>query len=579
MDKHEIAAIFEEIATLLTIKGENPFKVRAYIYAARALESLDEDVEVLIKTKRLKDVPHIGEHLTKKITALATKGRLPFYEKLKKSVPEGILELLKVPGLGGKRIKVLLEKLKIKNIKDLTEACQSGKIAKLGGFGIKSQNNILSGIDKMNSYEKRFLHWEVQEIANELIEKISHIKTVKKVEMAGSFRRQLETVGDLDIVASSKQPASVINAFVKLPFIKKVLLKGPTKTTVLLKKNIRVDLRVVLEEQFSFALIYFIGSKEHNIALRQRANKLGFTLSEYSLDPIKPKTKSPFKKKSIPSENDVYKVLKLRYIPIELRENMGEIEAAEKGKLPKLVEESDIKGDFHCHTASSDGHNTLNEMVEKAEKLNWQYLGISDHSKSSFQAHGLHEECLLEQIDQIKKLNRSKKYTPFVFAGIECDVLKNGKLDFSNAILKELDYVIISIHSSLNLDEKSMTERLIRAIENPYSTIVGHLTGRLLLKRDPIKLNVTKVIDACIASNKIIELNSQPLRLDMDWRFWHKAKEKGLKCMINTDAHNVDELDFYKAGVSVAKKGWLEKKDILNTLSLEEIKKYLNFRK
>lgn len=574
MDKHELAAILEEIGTLLTIKGENPFKIRAYHNAARAIENLEEDINKIVEKKALGEIPGIGERLSKKITTIVKTGRLPYYEKLKRSIPEGLLELLKVPGLGGKKIKILYEKLKIKTVKDLLEACQKGKIANLKGFGIKTQENILNGITKIKTYGQRFLWWDAQAIALPLLKKIAAFKDVKKVEMAGSFRRKLETVGDLDILAASRSPLKVINTFIKQPFIKKVISKGPTKASVLLNEGIQVDFRVVSEEEFSFGLIYFIGSKEHNIVIRQMAKKLGLSLSEYGFEPIDHK-KPIFPKRYKPTEDEIYRILGLCYMPPEIRENMGEIEAALKKQLPTLVEEKDIRGDLHCHTTASDGHSTLKEMVLAAQKLGWEYIGISDHSKSSFQAGGMDEEQLLSQIETIYRLNKSKKFSTYIFSGLECDILKNGKLDFPDSVLKKLDYVIASVHSSFSLDEKAMTARLIRAIENPYTKIVGHVTGRLLLLRDPYKVDLTKVIDACIQNGKIMELNAHPRRLDMDWRYWHKAKEKGLKCIINTDSHFTSDLLHYKAGVNVARKGWLEKKDILNTLPLSKMQSYL----
>lgn len=573
MDKHEVAAILEEIGTLLSIKGENPFKIRAYHTAARSIESLEEDLEAIVKAKTLKDLPGIGERLSKKITTLVLTGHLPYYEKLKKSLPKGLLDLLRIPGLGGKKIKILYEKLKIKSLNDLIEACKSGRVAKLKGFGKKTAENILNGISKFETYGKRTLWWDAKDIALPLLKKIAGIKDVQKVEMAGSFRRKLETVGDLDILAASKNPSKVINAFIKAPYIKKVLSKGPTKASVLLKEGMQVDFRVLSEEEFAFGIIYFIGSKEHNIVIRQIANKLNMSLSEYGFEPLKGKKLIHLQKK--PSEDDIYKALGLCYMPPELRENMGEIEAAKKRELPKLIEEKDIRGDLHTHTTYSDGHSTLNEMVKAAENLGWEYIGISDHSKSAFQANGMSEEVLSKQIAEICKLNKSKKFSSYVFAGLECDILKNGKLDFPDSVLKKLDYVIASVHSSLSLDEKAMTARLIKAIENPYTTIVGHVTGRLLLQREPYKVNLTKVIDACIANKKIMELNGHPRRLDMDWRYWHKAKEKGLKCIINTDSHHTLDLEFYKAGVNIARKGWLEKKDVINTLSLSKMQSFL----
>lgn len=578
MDKHAVSLILEEIGVLLNLKGENPFKVRAYHNAARSIEAVEEDLETIVQEDRLKDLPGIGEKIAEKVKLLVLKGRLPYYEKLKKSLPTGLLDLLNVPGLGGKKIKVLYEKLKIKSIDDLANACKKGKVAKLAGFGKKSEEKILYGLEKIKIYGRRMLWIDAERIARPILEKLLKLKEVQKAEIAGSFRRKLETVRDLDFLVSSTNEAQTMKWFTTQPWVEKILSSGPKKSSFLLKQGTQVDLRIIPQNEFGYALLYFTGSKEHNIHMRKRANERGFSLSEYALEPLKTKKRvvvpKVLKKKNV-EEEDIFASLGLDYIPPELREDMGEIEAAETGKLPKLVECKDICGVFHCHTTESDGHNTLEEMVAEAQKIGLEYIGIADHSKSSFQANGMDEERLLAQIKRIHALNKSKKYSPYVFAGLECDILKNGKLDFPNEILKELDYVIASIHRSFTMDEKAMTERLIKAIENPYTTMVGHVTGRLLLERDPYPVNLIKVIDACIANDKIMELNAQPLRMEMDWRLWRRAKEKGLKCCINPDAHYASGIQYYRLGVQIARKGWLEKKDIINTLSLKKMKTYL----
>jgi DNA polymerase (family 10) len=574
MDKHEVARVLDEIGVLLDITGGNPFKIRAYHNAARAVENLDEDLARVVKEERLEEIEGIGERIAKKITLLVNTGHLPYYEKLKKKVPEGLLDLLKVPGLGGKKIKTLYDKLKIKSTEDLLKACQEGKVAKLRGFGAKTQENILSGLGKIQTYSRRLIWWKAMEIGQPILEKLSQLKTVKKAEIAGSVRRKLETIGDLDFLVASSKPTQVMEWFTKQPEVEKVLSKGPTKSSVRLQKGVQADIRVIPEDEFGFALLYFTGSKDHNIRIRKRALERGWSLSEYGLEPAVKKPK-PLHLPKKPTEEDIYRALGYCYIPPELREDMGEFSAAEKGKLPVLIEEKDIRGVFHCHTTESDGHNTLEEMARAAEKMHWEYLGISDHSKSSFQANGMDEDRLFAQVEKIRKLNRSKKVSTYIFAGLECDILTNGRLDFPDSVLKELDFVIVSVHRSFNMDEKTMTARLIKAIENPYTTMVGHLTGRLLLKRDGYPVNFNKVIDACIANHKIMELNAHPMRLDMDWRYWHKAKEKGLKCSINPDAHTVDNLQFFRAGVNSARKGWLEKKDVINTLPLSKIQTLL----
>ncbi len=575
LGKKEIAQVFEQIAVLLELQAANPFRIRAYRNGARALLNTDEDLETLVKEKRLSDLEGIGEDLADKITTLYKTGRLPFYEKLKKSTPPGVLELLKVQGLGGKKIKVLAKKLKIRSIDDLKKACLDGKVAKLPRFGEKTQANILESLGHLETYQRRHLWWEAMEIAEPMMASLSKLKAVKQLEIGGSLRRKLETIGDLDFLVGSSNPSSVIHWFTTQPFVARVLAKGKTKASVKLKCGMQSDLRIVPPSQFEFALNYITGSKEHNIKLRDLALAKGLTLSEYGLESVNPRKKGPFAGRRIDSEEEIYKALGLSFIPPELREDRGEFEAAKKGKLPKLVENKDIRGTFHNHTTASDGKNTLKEMIAAAENLGWEYIGISDHSKSSFQANGQTEEQVLKQLQEIRKINASKKYKTYIFAGVECDILPSGKLDFSNELLSKLDYVVVSVHSVLNQDEKTMTKRIIRAIENPYSTMVGHVTGRLLLRREGYSVNVAKVIDACIANGKIMELNANPQRLDMDWRYWHAASSRGLMCCINTDAHSVETLQFYRAGVNAARKGWLEKRHILNTRPLKDVQKYL----
>lgn len=566
MNKDEIIAILEEIAILSELKGENPFKIRAYRNAAKTLEMLDEDLKLLAKENRLHELPGIGKAIEAKIATLLETGSLPFYESLKKSLPQGLIDMLNIPGLGAKKIKAIHEKLKITTIENLKKACEKKKIRKLAGFGEKTETNILNGILHLQEYSQRTLWWSAMEMAAPIVKKLKKLKEAEAVEIAGSLRRKLETVGDFDILVASSKPGPIMNWFTTQDFVETVIAKGRTKSSIRLKEGIQVDLRIVPKSQFGFALLYFTGSKEHNIQLRQIANQKGYSLSEYALTPSK---------KKLTTESSIYRFLGMDYIPPELRENRGEIVAAQARNLPKLIEEADIRGVFHNHTTESDGHATLEQMAKGAESLGWEYLGIADHSRSSFQANGLDEERLLQQIKAIKKLNRSKKFKVHIFSGTECDILKDGSLDFPDEILKELDYVVVSIHSRFKMDKKEMTRRIIRSLENPYTTMLGHMTGRLLLKREPYLLDSEKIIDAAIANGKIIELNANPQRLDMDWRLWHHAKEKGLLCSINPDAHTVESLDFFRAGVNCARKGWLTKEDVFNTWPLSRVKKFL----
>ncbi len=553
------------MATLLELKGENPFRVRAYRNGARALLNLEEDLVKVIREKRLTEFAGIGDHLAEKITQLYQTNQLDEYDQLKKSIPQGLLELIQVQGLGPKKVKLLYEKLKIKNIQDLKKAAEGGKIGKIKGFGEKTEKNILKALEHREIYQKRSLWWDGWQRGVPLLAKLKKVKGVKQAELCGSLRRKEETIGDLDLLVGSDQPASVIRTFAEMG--EEIVAKGDTKCTIRLEDGMQADLRVVAPDQYIYGLIYFTGSKEHNIELRNRSLKKGWSLSEYGFKGEKKKVLIP----KIKTEEEFYKLLGLSYIPPELRENMGEIEAAEKGMIPQLIEVKDIRGTLHNHTTASDGKSTLHEMVEAAEKMGWEYIGITDHSKSSFQANGLSEERLYEQIEQIRKM-KSKVH---IFSGSECDILPDGSLDYPNALLQELDVVVASVHSSLNQDEKTMTKRIIKALEHPMTTMLGHPTGRLLLKREASAVNLAKVIDAAIANQKIIELNGNPKRLDLEWRLWHKASEKGLLCCINCDAHSAEQLQFIETGVNSARKGWLTKKKVINTLSLKEMKSYL----
>ncbi len=479
MKREEIAEILEEMAELLELKGENPFRIRAYRNGARALRNLDADLEQLIKEKKLTEIEGIGDHLAQKISELFLKGRLSEYEKLKRGTPQALLELLQVPGLGPKKVQTLYKKLKIRSLSDLKKAAANGKIAKLAGFGKRSEAKILEALETSEKQGTRRLWFDAMKEARPILDALKKLKSVKKAEIAGSLRRRLETVGDLDFIASSSNPNAVMRWFTTQPFVKKILSKGSAKSSILLTSGIQADLRLVPHSQFAFALYYFTGSKEHNIRLRMQALKRGWSLSEYGIERIKKGARLPTAK--VDTEEKILKLFGLSYIPPELREDQGELKAAAENKIPKLIVEGDIRGALHCHTAATDGRNSLKEMVSAAQKLGWEYIGISDHSKSAFQANGQSEERLLAQIEEIRKL--SKKSDIRIFAGIECDILPKGNLDFPEKVLKRLDYVIVSIHSSFQQDEKAMTKRLIRAIEHPCSTIIGHLIGRLLLKR------------------------------------------------------------------------------------------------
>ena len=576
MDKKDIVEVLERIGTMMEIKGENPFKVRAYFSGARTLQTMEEDLGTVIEEERLGDVPGIGKALTEKIETLFATGELKFYDDLIASVPSGLLDLLEVPGLGGKKIKALHEQLEIDSIESLTEACNEGKVAELKGFGEKTQEKILSGIKNREAYSARHLWWKARKVADRILPGLEGLPQVERVEAAGSLRRGMETVGDLDFLVASSEPAPIMEWFTSMDGIAEVTAHGDTKSSVRLEDGMQADLRVVPGEQFFFALHHFTGSKDHNVRMRQKALSLGLSLSEWGLRPEEEKDSS---RKAGPveanCEEDIFKALGLQYVPPALREGMGEVEAAERNELPELLEYSDLKGCFHNHTTASDGRNTLEEMAAAADARGWEYLGIADHSKSSFQANGLDEERLAWQIEAIRELNKSGKFRCRVFAGSEVDVLSGGKLDFEDSVLESLDYVVASVHNGLTQDEETMTARIITALEHPRVTMFGHLSARLLLRREPSRMNVAKIIDAAIANGKILELNANPMRLDLDWRHWRRAAEKGLLCCINPDAHAVEQFDYQLAGVHAARKGWLTAENVLNTRTLEEIHAYL----
>lgn len=576
MNKEQVAAILTEIGTLLELKGENPFKTRAYFNAARAIESLDEPLETVVAEQRLGQIKGIGESLQQKITELVTTGRLPYYEELKASIPPGLIELLEIPGLGPKRILTLREKLGIESVETLEKACREGKVAALPGFGEKTQANLLEGIERRRKYATQHLLSEVWAAAEPLLEFLRQHPQVIRCSPAGSLRRSKEVVGDLDLLASSKQPAAVLDDFARQPGILKVLAKGDTKASVLLEGGLQADLRVVSDREFPFALMYFTGSKQHNIVMRQRAIERGLRLNEYGLFRSKEETRDP--KLLIPckDEAEVFQQLGLHYIPPELREDLGEFEAAEKGPLPRLLEWTDLKGSMHNHSTWSDGHNTLEEIVQLAQSLGLSYWAITDHSRSSFQANGLDPDRLRQQIRAIRDINRRLEDQGSDFrllAGTEVDILRD-RLDFDDDLLAELDFVIASLHVPAN-SEAENTRRLIRAAQNRFVHALGHPTGRLLLEREPYPVNLSAVIDACAETGTWIELNCNPRRLDMDWRHWPAALRKGVRCVLGPDAHRREHAAYLKLGVAVARKGWLRREDVINTLPLPQLRRAL----
>jgi DNA polymerase (family 10) len=586
MEVREIAARLEEIGTLLELKGENPFKVRAYQSGARALESLEEDLDELIEEERLDEVKGIGKALTEKIIEIRQTGQLPFYDKLRASIPEGLIEMLEIPGFGPKKIRKVHESLGIETIGGLKAACESGDIAELPGFGKKSAENILKGIANRIAYGARHLWWDAQAVALPLLEELRKLKEVERAEVAGSFRRARETVGDLDFIVSSSDPGPIMDWFTTRDTVAEVTAKGETKSSVRFEGGLQADLRVVPDDRFVFALHHFTGSKDHNVKMRQRALAQGLSLSEWGIfkkgedpaeDGVKP-TDRPLARKGIQEEKDLFKALGLAFVPPEQREGIDEIELAECGDLKPPLPLDVLKGTFHNHTKASDGHNTLEEMARAAAERGLEYIGIADHSKASFQANGLDAERLMDQVRKIRGLNESGALPARLIAGCEVDILKDGALDFDKSVLKELDYCVLSVHGSMSgQSEAEMTGRLIKAMETDTGClkILGHPTGRLLLRREGYAVNLRKVIEAAAANGILIELNANPWRMDMDWRYWRGAVEEGVPCVITADAHAVDDLDYLQGGIRCARKAGLQPEDIFNAQSLDQIESAL----
>ncbi|MFZ9919746.1 MAG: DNA polymerase/3'-5' exonuclease PolX [Terrimicrobiaceae bacterium] len=577
MNKDEIINIFENIARLLELKGENPFKIRAYLHASKALETLAEPLEKLSSEDRLIAVDGIGKATAEKIATLSTTDRLDYYNDLRDEFPPDILTLFDIQGLGGKKIKVLWDSLKIHSITSLERACKDGKVATLPGFGEKTATNILKAIDHMRSHAGEFRYGDIAALAGSLLEDLRTHPDVGQAQIAGSFRRKKEIVRDLDFLVSTKKPEAVMEFFTTHPLAENILAHGATKSSVILKSGIQCDLRAVTADEFPFALNYFTGSKEHNVRMRSRALSRGWSLNEYRFSAAEGRElREPLPE--IQEEADIYRALDLDPIEPELRENHGEIEAAEKHALPRLIEWSNLRGAFHNHTTESDGRSSLEDMVAAAKELGLEYLGIADHSKASFQANGLDEKRLAAQVARIAEINAAYKDI-HIFAGTECDILKDGSLDFSDEILASLDYVVGSIHSSFTMPAAEMTKRIIRAMENPHITMLAHPTGRLLLGREPYQLDIPAILEAAAATGTFIELNANPRRLDLDWRWWQMAKEKGVKCVINPDAHSTAGLQDLIFGIGIARKGWLTKDDVLNTLPLAQVRNVLQAKR
>jgi DNA polymerase (family X) len=569
ISKRDVVRAFDEVAMMLEVIDDNPFRIRAMFNAARAIEDLSEDLNEMLQSGRLLEVRGIGKSTVEKIKSLLETGTFPEYEELKKKVPPGMLEMLRISGLGPKKAKLIHDKLGIDSLEKLEEAARNGWIAELPGMGEKTQTNILAGIARYRKYSQRFLFSQAWHEASALLKIVRAVPGVTRSFIGGSLRRCRETIGDLDILATAKDAAPVMDAFTSAGKVATIINKGPTKSSVILNSGIHADLRVIPDDGFAAAAHYFTGSKQHNTEVRAIAKKKGYKLNEYGLfvgdsDEVIP----------LATEESLFEFLGMDYVPPELRENTGEIEAAIEHRLPKLVEYDDIRGVFHCHSKYSDGRATIEEMALAARDLGFEYLGMADHSQSAGYVNGLKPDRVIQQREEIDKLN--KQLSPFfIFAGIESDILQSGKLDYPDEILASFDYVVASVHGQFTGTEKEMTERIVRAVSNPYCTMLGHPTGRILLTRDGYPLDLRAVFEACVAHNTFMEINAWPNRLDLDWRHVKPAKEMGVRFVINPDAHTTKEIAFYKYGVNIARKGWLAKGDVLNTRSLADVRALL----
>jgi len=561
MNKKDVAKALEEIATLMELSGENPFKTRSYTNGARTIESLDEDLETLVKEKRLRELKGVGEALEQKIEELVTTGKLRFLEDLRAQFPPSLFELLEIPGLGPKRIKQLHDDLGIDSLEKLEAACQGDDLAKIKGFGPKMVAKLLEGIAFVRDHTGQHLCSESLRAAEALLAWLKEHAPVDAIEVAGSLRRRKEVTKDLDLVASSASPRKVMDAFTTAPGVARIVNHGDTKSSVILDDGIAADLRVVTAEQYPYALLHFTGSKEHNVVLRQRAKERKLKLNEYGLFRDEDEKLIVCK-----DETAIYKALDLPYIAPELREDRGECEAEE---LPRLVEQDDLLGVIHCHTTYSDGRDSLEDMVQAAEDLGYRYILITDHSQSAAYAGGLKPDRVLKQQEAIDKLQKSHPKIR-IFKGIESDIRSDGALDYEEDVLKTFDAIVVSVHNKLDMDEKEATARTIKAIENPCTTILGHPTGRLLLARQGFPLNFEKIFDACVANKVAVEINANPRRLDIDWRHIKAGRDKGVVFSIGPDAHRVEGFKDVRFGLGIARKGWLEASQVLNCLDAKE---------
>lgn len=571
VDNKRVSTVLQEVALLLELKGENPFKVRAYSNVARSIEILEEDLRRVIQEGRLKELKGVGNALAKNITELVSSGKLQLHEELKTSIPPGHLEMFKIPGLGPKKIKALYDALDIQTIGELEYACLENRLVELEGFGQKTQQKILQGIQQIKKYEGRYLYGEVIETADEILRKVRSHPKVIRADLAGSLRRKMEVVRNINLITSTRHPQEILTAFSKLPEVELVQFRDKASGRFSLFSGVEVDLRITPNQTSPYHFYHLTGNLSHWNFMCERAQCMGLKLSEGGL-------RRNGRLISCREEEGIFAALGLDFIPPELRESQGEIEAAEAHQLPRLIEDRDIKGVFHVHSFYSDGTNSIKSIAEAASKMGFSYIGLSDHSQSARYAGGLNFENLQKQWEEVNHLNKEMEGF-YIFKGTESDILPDGSLDYDEVILKQFDFVIASVHSHFNMPLEEMTQRVIKAFRNPYTTILGHPTGRLLLAREPYAIDMIRIIDEAARSEVAIELNAHPYRLDIDWRLCKYAKEKGAKIAVNPDAHDEEGLKDTYFGVGIGRKGWLEPGDILNTMNLEEMKDFLKRRR
>lgn len=578
MTREDVAAALEEVGVLLEVQGESSFRTLAYKNAARALLSMQEDLQAAVESGHLAEVHGIGDAMRQKIETMVRTGELPQLTALRAKIPPGVIQMLRLPGMGPKKVKALHEDLKIDTLDALKQACESGKVAALKGFGEKTQQKILDGLRFLGEVGQRVRIDQAYPIGKTLLDRVSKMPGVIRAELCGSLRRRRETAKDVDLVASAKDAKAIMDAFVSQPEVMQIIGHGDTKSSIVFGMAVEgqrivmnADLRVVTDEVFPFAVLYLTGSKDHNVRLRQRAIDQGMSLNEYGLSGCKKPAKCR-------TEEEIYKVIDLPFIPPELREATGEIEAAEKGELPALLEVSDIRGVFHNHSTYSDGAATVEQMALAAKKLGFEYFGIGDHSQSLKIARGLSPAQVKLQHKEIDALNEHLTGIR-IFKGVECDILEDGSLDYPDEVLKTFEYVVVSVHTLFGMSAEDMTRRVCKALAHPATTMLGHATGRLLLRREGYKIDLDEVLKVAAQHGKMIEINAQPTRLDLDWTHVKRAKAMGIPIVINPDAHSEGELSLFEFGVDVARRGWLEKKDVFNTRSVKEVVKEFERRK